>query len=205
MANTFDFGMALAHLKDGKRVARIGWNGKGMWLILVSHGGKTSYDFNVWEVAVGDESYPTGVNKLMPWIGIKTADGGFVPWVISQTDLLAEDWLVIDGRAGPSPPEFEDAMAEPVIESGPPIPGVDYDAELRKVRIVNCAQEPVDRVRSGVYLYGHIYEAKLRDERQSYVDGSFVQSDGVLRWDESTQIATTLAGTRYLITSFYKD
>lgn len=78
------FGDALALLKDGKRVARSGWNGKGMWLWLVPA--------NRWDTKL---IYPEpGVHRL-PWIGMKTADGGFVPWLASQTDLLADDWMEV--------------------------------------------------------------------------------------------------------------
>lgn len=74
-----NFGDALQALKDGKMVSREGWNGKGMWLALI-------------------EGYSVGFHPdilgrtLLPWIGMKTADGAFVPWLASQTDVLAEDW-----------------------------------------------------------------------------------------------------------------
>ena len=77
------FGDAIAALKAGKRVARAGWNGKGMWLLLI-------------------ENYQVGFHpdlkglKLLPWIGMKTADGGFVPWLASQTDMLSEDWELVE-------------------------------------------------------------------------------------------------------------
>lgn len=85
-----NFGHAIESLKDGKRVARQGWNGKGMWLGLVTVG---SYDVGCG--TVGQE--PTGPRiGLLPWIGMKTADGCFVPWLASQTDVLAEDWTIVD-------------------------------------------------------------------------------------------------------------
>lgn len=80
-----DFGDALRALKAGKRVARAGWNGKGMWLSLVK-----SYDYNPGEGG----THALGCEKL-PWIGMKTADNKFVPWLASQTDVLAEDWQVV--------------------------------------------------------------------------------------------------------------
>lgn len=72
-----NFGEALERLKDGHTVQRIGWNGKGMWLMLI-----------------GPEDYSVRCvsRTLLPWIGMKTADGSFVPWLASQTDLLANDW-----------------------------------------------------------------------------------------------------------------
>lgn len=75
------FGQALDHLKEGDRVSRAGWNGKDMWLKLVE-----GYQ-------VGPDKHVLG-RRLLPWIGMKTADGSFVPWLASQTDLLAEDWVL---------------------------------------------------------------------------------------------------------------
>lgn len=81
-----DFGDAICALKAGQRVARAGWNGKGMWLTHVSAG---SYDVGSRTASGADP------DKLLPWIGMKTADGGFVPWLASQTDVLAEDWAIV--------------------------------------------------------------------------------------------------------------
>lgn len=81
----FDFGSAVALLKSGKRVCRAGWNGKGMWLVLVP-----AED----SVQLRDTPHTHGVRPL-PWIGMKTADNGFVPWLASQTDILAEDWQTV--------------------------------------------------------------------------------------------------------------
>lgn len=81
------FGQAIEALRKGECVARAGWNGKGMWLGLV-HG----YEYNPDK---GNATvYALGCRKL-PWIGMKTADGCFVPWLASQTDMLAEDWAVV--------------------------------------------------------------------------------------------------------------
>lgn len=77
------FSLALAALKQGQRVARIGWNGKGMWLKLIETKAMTISDDRLEKLG------------LSPWIGMKTADGMFVPWLCSQTDALAEDWMVL--------------------------------------------------------------------------------------------------------------
>lgn len=67
-----DFGDAIRALKAGKRVARAGWNGKGMWL---------------------EGQFPDAHSKMtLPYIYMKTADGNLVPWLASQTDMLSEDW-----------------------------------------------------------------------------------------------------------------
>lgn len=94
-----DFGKALETLKQGKRVARAGWKCKGMWLALVRsftsldpsapHAGAEPY----WSISlVGPKPQEFGAKKLLPWIGLKTADNHFVPWTAPQTDILAEDW-----------------------------------------------------------------------------------------------------------------
>lgn len=80
----FGFGSAIAALKAGGRVARDGWNGKGMWLILVPA--------DAWHTSVGPNAQTVPGAHRLPWIAMKTADGGLVPWVASQTDVLAEDW-----------------------------------------------------------------------------------------------------------------
>lgn len=82
------FGLAIEALKLGQRVARAGWNGKGMWLGLVE-----GYDYNPDKGRATVHSL--GCQKL-PWIGMKTADGCFVPWLASQTDMLAEDWVILE-------------------------------------------------------------------------------------------------------------
>jgi hypothetical protein len=67
-----NFSDALEDLKDGKRVARKGWNGKGMWLEL---------------------QVPDAHSKMtLPYIFMKTACDNQVPWLANQTDLLADDW-----------------------------------------------------------------------------------------------------------------
>lgn len=84
-----DFGEALAALKAGKRVTRPGWNGKGMWLALIPGDGWHLRGNSLFQcMADGDH--------FKPWIGMHTADAGFVPWLASQTDVLAEDWEVFD-------------------------------------------------------------------------------------------------------------
>lgn len=86
------FGAALEALKDGFKVARSGWNGKGMWLYLVP--GST---FKVAEgrplakhIAVGEEVI------YNPHIDIKGADGSHFVWNPNQLDMLANDWTVIE-------------------------------------------------------------------------------------------------------------
>lgn len=86
----WSFGVALNALKSGQRVQREGWNGKGMFLVLVTPG--DSLPFGDQRPAYLTRSAP---GFPLPWIGMKTADDGFVPWLASQTDMLAEDWWVL--------------------------------------------------------------------------------------------------------------
>ena len=71
------FGDALDDLKRGKRVSRLGWNGPGMWI---------------------KAQYPDKNSKMtLPYIYMSTVQGDLVPWLASQTDILSEDWVVLDG------------------------------------------------------------------------------------------------------------
>lgn len=81
-----NFGKALKRLKSWKRIRRAGWTDKGMWLTLIT----------VYGVA-HELTYeaPAPRPDLLPWIGLRTADNNFVPWLASQTDILAEDWEVV--------------------------------------------------------------------------------------------------------------
>lgn len=93
-ANSFDIGLAVIFLKEGFRVARKGWNGKGMYIIYM-------------------RGYPDGVpcNKptaealgikegdnvvINPYFMLKCADGSYSSWVPSVSDSLAEDWYVVE-------------------------------------------------------------------------------------------------------------
>ena len=74
MNSDCDFGEALKLLRAGKRVARDGWNGKGMWL--------------------GLQTRDTTSKMTLPYIYMSTVTGDLVPWLASQTDMLATDWGV---------------------------------------------------------------------------------------------------------------
>ena len=86
---TLSFSEALYEVKRGKKIHRSGWNGKGMFVFFVPA-----------------NSYPASGNKLGTLIGrfendmvpygeylaMKTAQNNVVPWLASQTDILANDW-----------------------------------------------------------------------------------------------------------------
>ena len=75
-SDALSFGHALVALKAGESVARAGWNGKDMWLHL---------------------QRPDRHSKMsLPYIYMRTVTGDLVPWLASQTDMLADDWRVIE-------------------------------------------------------------------------------------------------------------
>lgn len=74
--DVMDFSDALRYLKRGKKVARTGWNGKGMYL-----------EYTACCHSVGEDYHA--------YVTLFTAQQYFVPWVASHTDLLADDWVVV--------------------------------------------------------------------------------------------------------------
>lgn len=85
-----DFSEALGLVKDGARIARTGWNGKGMFVVH-QKGYPDGIPINA------NTAEATGIPQgtvcvFRPYLMMRTVDGSFVPWVISQTDALADDW-----------------------------------------------------------------------------------------------------------------
>lgn len=73
MNTTHDFGWAIQQLKAGNKVQRSGWNGKNMHLGLYK---------------------PVANDKMtLPYIYIFTVQGDYIPWLASQMDMLADDWI----------------------------------------------------------------------------------------------------------------
>lgn len=92
------FGEALEALQQGERVARAGWNGKGMW-IAYTPGSEFAPEFAKAGHAAAHRAKeaPEEVVRLLPHIDMRAADGSMViGWLASQTDLLATDWAIID-------------------------------------------------------------------------------------------------------------
>lgn len=84
------FSDALKYIKNGEKCCREGWNGKGMFVFLVP--GST---FKVNRAPLMG-IYPEGTEiNYHAHVDMRTADGTIVPWLVSQTDLLADDWCVI--------------------------------------------------------------------------------------------------------------
>jgi hypothetical protein len=91
---SFDFGYALNCLKNGKKVARKGWNGKGMFVVY-QKGYPQGIPCNkqtaeAWGMNEGD------LFKCEPYLQIKNAQGSHSMWVPSIGDVLAEDWKLVD-------------------------------------------------------------------------------------------------------------
>ena len=81
MGELYCIGTMLDHLRNGGKAWRIGWNGKNMWLRLQTPdaNSKMTHPYIYIEYPDGHPAYPNGCR---------------VPWLASQTDILAEDWVL---------------------------------------------------------------------------------------------------------------
>ena len=84
-----NFSSALTELKQGYRVQRSGWHGKGMFLFIVK-GDAVQRAINE---RYGNPDVPELGMPVVDAIYMKTADSKLVPWLASQTDILADDWV----------------------------------------------------------------------------------------------------------------
>lgn len=85
-----NFSQALELLKQGRKIARTGWNEQGMFLFLVNG---SSFEVNR-PPLLGIYLEGTVIN-YRPHIDMRTANGEIVPWVASQSDLLENDWVLV--------------------------------------------------------------------------------------------------------------
>jgi hypothetical protein len=89
--DNMNFGLAIEAMKKGMKVARAGWNGKGMFAYLVP--GST---FNVNRAPLLG-IYPEGTEiNYRPHMDLKTADGTISTWAPSGSDSLADDWQIVE-------------------------------------------------------------------------------------------------------------
>lgn len=97
MNDLVSFSTALALAKEGKRVARSGWNGKGMW-ITAGEGVSANPADRFWNKHTRKFAEDNGgFADVLPYMIMKTADGKILMgWLASQTDMLAEDWVVLN-------------------------------------------------------------------------------------------------------------
>ena len=96
-----DFGWAIRALKEGKKVSRDGWNGKGMWLVLMPALYLPPFNSQGTEVKVNDRTAKhIGENTPLdcqPYIVMWTAAKQWQPgWLASQADMLATDWGIVE-------------------------------------------------------------------------------------------------------------
>lgn len=88
MIEPFNFAEALNHLRrprpewmEPARVARLGWNERSMYLVLV----------HTWAAPPSLAQ----IGPTLPFIAMRTVGGELVPWLASQTDMLADDWVTL--------------------------------------------------------------------------------------------------------------
>lgn len=92
MGSEHDIGWAVHSMRDGNKVQRCGWNGKGMYVVF-----QKAYPEGIpINKSTAEATHqPEGtVCKFLPYVMMRTAGGEFVPWLCSQTDLLATDWEI---------------------------------------------------------------------------------------------------------------
>ena len=95
--SNLSYGQALEALKAGKRACRAGWNGKGMWVAL-GEGNPALEAEKFWNPhtrAFAEQN--GGTAEVLPYILFKSADNKILMgWLASQTDMLSEDWMILD-------------------------------------------------------------------------------------------------------------
>ena len=94
--NDLTFGMAIELLMKGFKMRRRGWNGKDMFVYYVPEG-RYAPCTEAGKSLCGED----GKVSYLPYIAMKTVSGDVVPWLASQTDILAEDWEIADDSVSP--------------------------------------------------------------------------------------------------------
>lgn len=90
MEPTFTFSEALELLRQGKRMARRGWNGKGMFVFLVN-GSNFTVNREPLLSILGEGTNVT----YHPHLDMKMADGSIMTWAPAQHDLFGDDWVEV--------------------------------------------------------------------------------------------------------------
>ena len=88
-----DFGEAIRQAKLGKKIARDGWNGKGM-AVAYQPGYPEGIPCNkntsdTWGIPEGS------LFKCRPYLQLRCVDGTYQMWLASQSDILADDWKIV--------------------------------------------------------------------------------------------------------------
>lgn len=99
-SNAMSFGHAIEAMKLGHKVARVGWNGKGMWVALTPASSFEAIHAKPGHAAkhrANEFGDPNGVNvELLAHFDMRAADGSMVVgWLASQPDMLADDWGIV--------------------------------------------------------------------------------------------------------------
>lgn len=106
-SGSMSFGHAIEAMKIGHKVARAGWNGKGMWIALspgLIFDARYAKDGHAAKLRAEElqadlpHDGTENVIELLPHIDMRTADGSMnVGWLASQTDMLSNDWCILKG------------------------------------------------------------------------------------------------------------
>ena len=84
-----DFGTAIYHARQGKKIARLGWNGSGMYAYIVPANTYPAQN------EIARKEFGDMVPYRAYW-ALKTAQNDVATWAPSGSDSLAEDWLILD-------------------------------------------------------------------------------------------------------------
>lgn len=97
MKTNLTFSQALEACKEGKRIAREGWNGKGMFVSYSPGFPKLKSD-RIWGNSLAKWVEDNGDEiEVLPYLTLKTADGKLLlGWLASQSDMLSNDWCILD-------------------------------------------------------------------------------------------------------------
>jgi hypothetical protein len=94
-----DFSDALKMLKTGFKVARTGWNGQGMWIMMVKGGNPSFRSGSPYAKALSEYAATDGIVEQIgidPHIDMFTANQTMQPgWLASQADMFANDWEIV--------------------------------------------------------------------------------------------------------------
>lgn len=138
---TMNFRQAIEALKEGKKVTRKGWNGKKMFLWLKpSAVVKAQWCKDPILKDIADQN--GGEVDALGTICMKTADNKVLAgWLASQTDMLSEDWKVIDSNVTSEKPKTEDAQNSVVDTAIKALSGWTEEDEKRRGFILITAEE----------------------------------------------------------------
>ena len=88
MKETFNFGKAIEAVREGKKIQRVGWNGKNQYVELatcISYKNANGEIINVEHNNIG--------NTALAFVGTSGIQLG---WLASQADMLADDWMLVE-------------------------------------------------------------------------------------------------------------